>query len=383
MAHSPARGRKWTGRLGALVVVAVGVLSAAPSSPAFATPTANRPRAVGLGTLPGGTYSFATAVSDDGKMVAGYSNSATTLGEQQHGFLWNKGVFTDLGLMLDYPGFGPTAVNNLGQVIGYLVVYDQAGGFIWSHGVLTRLARDANPNALNNRGQVVGAVGYGGTPRPFLWENGVMTDFGADVTSGIATAINDRGEIAGVAAYGTDPATGVIWRHGMTVKLPAIAGQAAVPTFINSHGNVAGNYQPSDGGSQGFVWFDGRLTAVAPRAYTLITDFNDRGEAVGLAINPGDPVWMPFVWRNGVITEVTVLAGPNIRNPQIDNRGRIVATEVPAVRISVTRNGVVSYLPSVGTPGDDELGGVSKHGVIVGGSRTSEGLFQAAAWFSP
>jgi probable HAF family extracellular repeat protein len=388
MTYSPARGRKWTGRLGALVVVAVAVLSSAPS-PAFATPAANRLRVVGLGTLPGGSYSFATAVSDDGKMVAGYSNSATTLGEQQHGFLWNKGEFTDLGLMLDYPGFGPTAVNNLGQVIGYLVVYDQAGGFIWSHGVLTLLARDTSANALNNRGQVVGAVGYGGTPRPFLWENGVMTDFfGADLTSGIATDINDRGEIAGVAAYGTNPATGVIWRHGGRVELPAIAGEAAVPSIINSHGDVAGNHQPSEGGSEGFVWIDGQLTVIAPRAYTILTDFNDRGEAVGLARNPEDGVMTPFLWRNGVTTEFPVPVGQSIAGPKIDDRGRIVATSFQDPngsysRIALFGNGEISYLPPVGTPNGDQLGAMNEHGAIVGGSRIAGGPFQAAAWFGP
>jgi probable HAF family extracellular repeat protein len=84
-----------------------------------------------------------------------------------HGFLWNKGLMTDLGI----PGIMmlPSAINPKGQVVGSSFDGVTSSGFIWENGVVTRLppltGRDSYVFAINPAGEVVGLSGAHAT----LW----------------------------------------------------------------------------------------------------------------------------------------------------------------------------------------------------------------------
>jgi probable HAF family extracellular repeat protein len=113
-----------------------------------------------LGTLPGGTSSFATAVNDNGQ-AAGY---AYPKGGGTHAFLYTGGVMTDLGVLQGHLfslGFG---MNASGDVVGYC----NGGGtvaFLYSAGTMTDLNSLIDPAsgwhlseayAINNIGEIVG-----------------------------------------------------------------------------------------------------------------------------------------------------------------------------------------------------------------------------------
>ena len=115
-----------------------------------------------LGTLPGGTYGFATWLND-AREVVGLSDTGNGL----HAFFWRDGVMTDLLTVGSDPNSQATSINSRGQVVG--------GSF------------DSNFTDLHG----------------FLWEDGgsiadlnTLVPPGSSVFVPAAIGINDRGEIA-------------------------------------------------------------------------------------------------------------------------------------------------------------------------------------------
>jgi probable HAF family extracellular repeat protein len=169
----------------------------------------------GLGVLPGGTSSEATAVNDAGQVV-GFGDTAAS---SDDAFLYSQGKMIDLGVppyLIGQPAGDTdseaTGINNSGQVIG-----DSHSGslgtnyaFLYSNGQMTALTPPAGydittANGINNSGQVVGDFdGYGpsGTALPFqafLYSGGKMTSLGAlpGDSYSVALGINDLGQIVG------------------------------------------------------------------------------------------------------------------------------------------------------------------------------------------
>ena len=101
-----------------------------------------------LGTLQNGSYSFATAISPDGAVVVGDSGIRPLENPEQYqdieqGFVWSDGTMQTVGALYNpaTPNrrFGTSeahAVNDLGQVVGFSIVYRQGlqSAFIWENG---------------------------------------------------------------------------------------------------------------------------------------------------------------------------------------------------------------------------------------------------------
>jgi len=170
----------------------------------------------------GDSIGGAVAINDAGQVIGGSGPICEPLnfGAIQHALLWQNGLPpTNLGSLGGQYNNVPTAINDLGQVVG---LSDLPGdttthAFLWHKGVMTDLGTlpgDANSlaNAINDQGQVVGqSCDTSGNCRGFLWQHGVMTDLNAitDRPAGFdldtAEGINDQGVIVG-NVY--DPALG-------------------------------------------------------------------------------------------------------------------------------------------------------------------------------
>jgi probable HAF family extracellular repeat protein len=95
----------------------------------------------------------ATALNDRGQVAGTYLPAG---GAQEHGFLWRKGVFTDLGAL------SPVGLNDEGEIlVSSATTYGLA--FVWEHGSITQLlpavGSVAAPMAISDCGLVVGTSG--------------------------------------------------------------------------------------------------------------------------------------------------------------------------------------------------------------------------------
>lgn len=182
-----------------------------------------------LGTLVGtdeyyAGSSEARAINDDG-VVAGWS---ITLAGRVHAVSWSRANgFVDL--MPDSPlSSAANGINNLGVVIGVVGTGRSTG----DHGLAVQWGSDgvervldatwgsaAWPTAINDLGQVVGRFLVGDVQHAFLWDGGTGWQ---DLGPGAAYDINEAGLIAGAAGDGTS-GRAVVWRIAPAVQVAALS----------------------------------------------------------------------------------------------------------------------------------------------------------------
>lgn len=154
-----------------------------------------------------GSGGSAKDINDAGQIIINGTNSSGNTA-----YFYDNGVLTDLG------GLGgqystADAINNAGQVVGYIYNYPVSGqvgirhrAFIWKNGEITVLEPiGANGNNgfsgmtyakdINDAGQVVGTTSTDAGTHYFLWDNGNMIDLGIATIQGNPIHINNSGII--------------------------------------------------------------------------------------------------------------------------------------------------------------------------------------------
>ncbi|HEY1379633.1 MAG TPA: Calx-beta domain-containing protein [Gemmataceae bacterium] len=232
---------------------------------------------------------FASDLNEVGQVVGTADTNGVT-----HALLWDHGTAIDLGALAGSATF-PSAINDLGQVVGYSYVpgtgyhaflVNPQGGVWFRDGNLdgrndlmidlgTLDSSYSYAYDINNAGQVVGQTASGG----FLWDatNG-MTE-----VPFIGYAINESGQVAGWSAEGA-----IFWDpvHGMT----ALSGGGDAEA-LNDTGQVAGGgydvYDPIWGTVRRAIVWDAStggftdLGAVPNGIDSYAADINNSGQVVG------------------------------------------------------------------------------------------------------
>jgi probable HAF family extracellular repeat protein len=261
-----------------------------------------------LGTLTGGTSSYAASINDLGVVTGNADGLGTVISlspfhpnqecnDLTQPFLWTpKGGMQGLGSVgqleqyfyywCEMPFYG-TWINDLGQIVGYTDVFaTYQYGLLWrSAAGMTMFGGSYNPtivNGISNTGQIVGQ--NSGVILPVLfahatsWKSGVATTL-VDLSGypnpeyiSSANGVNDVGQIVGwsttttaqfCSAYPDDPCPmhAVLWTASGEISdlgtLPGDAFSAAsninfFGLVIGSSGNTLGFVEPGAPGGSGY-----------------------------------------------------------------------------------------------------------------------------------
>ncbi|MFC4056575.1 hypothetical protein ACFOY4_43400 [Actinomadura syzygii] len=268
-------------------------------------------RIVDLGTLPGGTYSYAYGINDRGDIV-GYANTA---GGDNRAVRWAAdGSITDLGGLPGHASSYAYGINDKRDVVGSVPIRSkiyhaakwQTGGTVSDIGTDSPLPA-TSAVAINNHGVVAGytyEVSPGHYVEAVTWAAAGTTAVvlpalgGADLRSS-ANGINDRGEIVGYSQSGSGAPTNypfhaTLWRPGASAPtdlgtLPG--GDSSVANGVNAAGVVVGasaTSTPDEGDA--VLWRQGKngwrvvpLPQLGGGNSSEATAVSDGGDVVGEA----------------------------------------------------------------------------------------------------
>jgi probable HAF family extracellular repeat protein len=336
-----------------------------------------RYKLVDLGTFGGPSSSFtqlAKIINSQGAVVGGADtaipdpfapNCFTPSCFVQHAFKWQNGVLSDLGTLPGGTSSFALWINKGGQTVGVsqnglidpltgasaqIAVLWKSTGEIINLGTLG--GNQSLAVALNDRSQAVGAAAnaipdsfslspviggpaFGTQTRAFLWENGVMRDLGTlGGPDSFAGYVNEGGQVAGISYTDSTPndTTGIptvhpfLWENGRMLDLGSLGGTFASVNDLNNRGQVVGPmYLPGDEFQHPYLWSHGTLTDLGTFGGSNgnANGVNEAGEVVGVADFPGDVLHNAFLWNNGVMTDLGNL-GKTSNAHSINSKGQVV-----------------------------------------------------------
>jgi probable HAF family extracellular repeat protein len=263
-----------------------------------------------LGTLIGGTSSYATAISDRGTVIGygGINAYGPMFSEVTQGFTWQDGVMRSLNALycpctfnVRYGTSRALAVNNDDVMVGDSIVPERSltHAFVSRAGAMQDLgARPEGPSTstafgINDLGEIVGAV----DGRAFLMRGGVLQDLG--IAPGFvrseARAVNAKGQVAGVSFTSAGTPAAFLWDLGTMRTLNGLSGDAATEArAININSDAVGRSGNADlSASRAVVWQNGVAVDLTSRLLerewqlTVASAINNAGQIAGAGYHDG------------------------------------------------------------------------------------------------
>jgi probable HAF family extracellular repeat protein len=308
-----------------ILVVAVGL--AATTGP-LAAQRSLTPRysVTDLGTL-GGPSSEAAGVNNLGEVVG---SSATAAGVS-HAFFYRNGRIVDLGTLPGGTSSYGTAINDRGDVVGYSGIngygpqfQEFVQGFVWQDDRMRAVGALYCPCSYNVRygtsrafaisvsGRIVGdseTIRGQAFRHAFVWQENVMTDLGLALNAlqpSYAFGINDINEVAGTVSDHAFLVT-----NGQSVDLGVLPGFAtSAARAVNNKGQVAGTSAAAGGISHAFVWDRGTLRDLGTLPGDVASEaraINVNGDVVGRSGGAGFSTSRAVLWQEGLMVDLNSL----------------------------------------------------------------------------
>ena len=259
---------------------------------------------------PNATSTLGNGINDAGDLVANYTIAGVT-----HGFMRSNGANTTI----DFPGATFTGVYGIssgGDMVGRY--RDAAGvthGFIYSGGKYTTLdianATATGIDAINSVGDLVGRYTSNGVTHAFVMNSPVasytITDLGTlpgGAFSQASQGNTENGLVAGVSDVASGTQHAILWQFGQAIDLASrgLGGPNSFAYGLNAAGVVTGQAETADRDPEDFCQY-----------------------ATGLRC-------VPFLWRNGSMTQLPTLGGPNGNASAVNRFGTVAGTAQTAAR---------------------------------------------------
>jgi probable HAF family extracellular repeat protein len=297
----------------------------------------------------------------------------------------------------------------------------QIHAFRWEDGVITDLgALPGNNNSaagsINARGWIVGQSGNGlfdpllGVPegRAVLWKNGRIMDLGTlGGNQALGIYVNDSGQVIGISDNAVpDPFSlfgiGVqlrtfLWEDGVIQDIGTLGGPDALPgascsgqprnvvvglSYTSSTPNASTGVPTLDP----FLWKNGVMTDLGNLGGTMgaAECANQRGQIIGMSTLAGDVQNHAFFWDDGVMTDLGTLGGNNSEAIWINDAGDVVGSaDLPGSQIHdavLWRHGAIHDLGTVAGDPCSRGRGLNARGQVVGGSSDCRNFLHAFVW---
>lgn len=309
----------------------------------------------------------------DGGAVAGTWNASICDGfPKQLAFTWEAGFES---VTVDFPpGYHTVHVYDMsetGAIVGQVIGGGIGWGYRYEDGAIDyfpQLPGDTSSSifAINEAGMLVGESrnSISGGPKAMVWKDGKAINITADLggAKGIAYDVNEAGQVAAMrGSTGQGGGVPMIWEDGNVQNLPLPRNAVGADYLcINEHGEAGAIWYFKSGTKtikRSCVWIDGEFLdlGIKPDCQNiLLTDFNDRQEAVGYHDKCDSFGNHPFVWKNGQLWYLNELMGfppsAQIYYPDsINNSGQIACTCDVIIGIGDTLVGtaVLTPMPSL------------------------------------
>ena len=220
----------------------------------------------------------------------------------------------------------PKDINNLGQIVGSSTLADGEAeqAFVWFEDVMTPLTLPAVPTdtiisashayGINEDGLIVGdyiSVSEDlSVTLPLLWAAEMVTPLEViSATQATARDINDSGLSAGHSLTETENML-LVWQLAALTETTAFSEGLGVTTAVNNHNQIAGTIEDMSGTQHAFVYTATLLMDIGTLGGTssMAYDINDLGQVVGTAALTDDISSHAFIWQDGVMQDLGVLA---------------------------------------------------------------------------
>ena len=231
------------------------------------------------------------------------------------------------GLPGSYRYLHPHTMNEAGQIVGLLDVYDYDNNACnpcsvaahWTGSQLVELEprrydRSSYASGINGAGQIVGSTTRNAnlqdrTTRATLWQNGSSTELGTlGGRNSYAFAINDGGAIVGYSHTTDGFSRATLWQNGLIQDLGTLGGSYSYARALNERGAIVGQARRSDGDYHAALWQNGSVTdlgafATGPFSWSDAVAINESGAIVGTA-SDDEGRSLATLWSKGVISDL-------------------------------------------------------------------------------